>query len=604
MCGIIGYIGNKSALPILQQGLKRLEYRGYDSAGVAILQDGRFKVVKQPGKVEKLNALLDSMPIDGNLGLGHTRWATHGEVNEINAHPHWDCKQEIMVVHNGIIENYKLLRKELEDKGHKFLSQTDTEIIAHLIEEYYTHPLEEAVIKAISKLKGTYAFVVVSQQEPEKLVGARLLSPLILGLGKDGYYLASDPTALLDETRLVVYLDDGDVVVVKKDGFQILDFEGQPKRKASSEIQWDFSAPDKAGYSHFMLKEIYEQPEVVKRNITKYIEAEEISLSIDENILREVKHLWIVACGTAYHAGLISEYLIEGWAKIPVTVDTSSEFRYRNAVLEEDTLFICISQSGETADTLAALRLARKRGIKTLAVVNVEGSTIAREADTVIYTNAGPEIGVASTKAYIAQLFILQLLGLKLAQLKNTIDPKFYSSYLTEIQMVPLYLESCLANANQIQKIADEVYNAHNFLYLARGMNFPNALEGALKLKEISYIHAEGYPGGEMKHGPIALIEDSLPVVAILPQGRVREKMLSNLLEVKARHGRVIGIFTAGDQEVKENCDYSIEIPKVREELSTLLVPIPLQLLAYYIAVKRGCDVDQPRNLAKSVTVE
>lgn len=604
MCGIIGYVGNKSVLPILQQGLKRLEYRGYDSAGVAILENGQFKIVKQPGKVDELNTLLESMSIHGNLGLGHTRWATHGEVSKINAHPHWDCRQEVVVVHNGIIENYKHLREELEEKGHKFISQTDTEVIVHLIEEYYIQTLEEAVIQSLSRIKGTYAFVVASQREPEKLVGARLLSPLILGLGKEGYYLASDATALLDETRLVVYLDDGDLVVVKKDGFQILDFKGQPRSKTSSEIQWDFSTPDKAGYPHFMLKEIYEQPEVIKRNIAKYIGEGEINLRIDENILREVKHLWIVACGTAYHAGLVSEYLIEQWVKIPVTVDTSSEFRYREAVLEENTLFICISQSGETADTLAALRLAKKMGVKTLAVVNVEGATIAREADTVIYTNAGPEIGVASTKAYIAQLFILQLLGLKLAQLKNSIDTKFYERYVREIQMVPLYLESCLATACQIQKIADELYNAKNFLYLARGVNFPNALEGALKLKEISYIHAEGYPGGEMKHGPIALIEDGLPVVAILPQGKVRDKMLSNLLEVKARHGRVTGVFTAGDQEVKEVCDYSIEIPVVREELSTLLVPVPLQLLAYYVAVNRGCDVDRPRNLAKSVTVE
>lgn len=604
MCGIIGYIGKKSALPILQQGLKRLEYRGYDSAGIAVLENGKFKILKQPGKVDQLNSALKTYSITGNLGLGHTRWATHGEVSEQNAHPHWDCHKKIMIVHNGIIENYKPLREQLERKGHKFSSQTDTEVIAHLIEENYDGNLESAVIKVLPRLKGTYAFVVACEQEPGKLVGARLLSPLILGLGKDGYYLASDATALIDETRVVVYLDDGDLVVAEKEGFKILNFKGQPNNKPSTEIKWDFTSADKKGFPHFMLKEIFEQPEVIKRNIEKYMPQGEIDLGIEDSWLRDVKHLWIVACGTAYHASLISEYLIERWAKIPVSVDTSSEFRYRDVVVEEGTLFVCVSQSGETADTLAAMRLAKQKGVRTLAVINVEGSTIAREADRVIYTNAGPEIGVASTKAYIAQLFVLQLLGLKLGLLRGVIDGAFLGNYLEELHKAPLYLEAMLAKADNISKMAEILYTRTNFLYLGRGVNYPNALEGALKLKEISYLHAEGYPGGEMKHGPIALIEEGLPVVAILPKGKVRDKMFSNVLEVKARRGTIIGIFTSGDQEVSNLCDYKVELPAVSEEMSTLIVPVPLQLLAYYIAVKRGCDVDQPRNLAKSVTVE
>ena len=604
MCGIIGYVGKKSVLPILQQGLKRLEYRGYDSSGVAILENGRFKVVKQPGKVDKLNAMLNTQHLTGNLGLGHTRWATHGGVNEANAHPHWDCQRKIFVVHNGIIENYKSLREELKKRGHEFSSQTDTEVIAHLIEESYAGNLEAAVIEILPRLKGTYAFVAACESEPGKLVGARLLSPLILGLSDDGYFLASDATALIDETRVVVYLDDGDLVVAEKNGFKILDFQGQPKDKPSLEIKWDFTSADKQGYPHFMLKEINEQPEVIKRNIARYVTSGRIELGIEDSFLKQARHLWLVACGTAYHASLVAEYLVERWAKIPVTVDTSSEFRYRDVVMEEDTLFICVSQSGETADTLAAMRLAKEMGMRTLAIINVEGSTIAREADAVIYTNAGPEIGVASTKAYIAQLFILQLLGLKIGLVKNIIDEQYYNHYLEELYKAPLYLESMLANSRRIREIAEELWMKNNFLYLARGMNYPNALEGALKLKEISYIHAEGYPGGEMKHGPIALIEKELPVVAILPQGRVRDKMFSNILEVKAREGKIVGIYTSGDDEVKDVCDFGIELPPVCEELSTLIVPIPLQLLAYYIAVNRGCDVDQPRNLAKSVTVE
>ncbi|MDD5613582.1 MAG: glutamine--fructose-6-phosphate transaminase (isomerizing) [Candidatus Omnitrophica bacterium] len=604
MCGIIGYLGKKDALPILEKGLERLDYRGYDSAGVSVLDGGSFNTVKKPGRMDNLKEALKQTSMPGSLGLGHTRWATHGEVNEVNAHPHWDCRQEIALVHNGIIENYRPLKEMLIKQGHVFVSETDTEVIAHLIESYYEGDLEQAVLKALPQLQGSYALMVASKKEPDKIIAARMLSPLILGIAKDGYYLASDATALVDEAALVIYLEDGEVAVIRKQGFEIKDFKGLIKSKTTSALSWSGPAVDKKGFAHFMLKEIYEQPEVIKKNIEIYTEKDTVDFSIDQRFFQDIDRITIVACGTAYHAGLLAEYMIEEIAGIPVTVDTSSEFRYRNFVPEAKTLFVCISQSGETADTLAGLRLAKEFGFKTLAMVNVENSTIAREADKVIYTNAGPEIGVASTKAYLSQIIVLQLLALKLTHLYRKQLPGFYYRYFTELKKIPLYLEKILAEAPVIESLAEELQKASNFLYLGRGINYPNALEGALKLKEISYIHAEGYAGGEMKHGPIALIDKELPVIAISPAGRVRDKMLSNMLEVKARQGKIVGIITEGDSDLMQACYKTIPVPFAEEHLSTMLVPLPLQLLAYYIAAKKGCDVDKPRNLAKSVTVE
>jgi glutamine---fructose-6-phosphate transaminase (isomerizing) len=604
MCGIIGYLGKQNASSILEQGLERLEYRGYDSAGISILQNGEFLTVKNPGKVKALKDSLKLLDIQGGLGLGHTRWATHGEVNKLNAHPHLDCKEEIVVVHNGIIENYQNLKALLLKNGHIFKSDTDTEVIAHLIEEHYRGDLEEALKEVLPQLQGSYALIVASKKEPDKIIAARMLSPLLLGIAKDGYYLASDATAILGEAELVVYLDDGELAVVKENSFSIKDFFGNEKLKDSSALSQKTAISGKEGFSHFMLKEIYEQPEVVKNIIEKYTKKNSINLPLEDSLFEDIEQIIIVACGTAYHAGLIAEYLIEDIAKIPVSVDTSSEFRYRNPVLENSNLFIFISQSGETADTLASLRLAKARGLKTLSLVNVAGSTIARESDFAVDILAGPEIGVASTKAYLAQITILQLLTLKLAQLRSTIENESLKNYLQDLKKVPLYLEQIIAKKHNIENLAEELYRVPNFLYLARGLNYPNALEGALKLKEVSYIHAEGYPGGEMKHGPIALVEETLPVVVIAVAGAVRDKILSNMLEIKARRGKLIGITTEGDLEIEEACYKTIEIPKIREQLTVLLTPLPLQLLAYFIALKKGCDVDQPRNLAKSVTVE
>ena len=604
MCGIIGYLGKRDACSILEQGLERLEYRGYDSAGVSILHNGNFTTIKSPGKVEVLKNNLEPLNIHGGLGLGHTRWATHGEVNKLNAHPHLDCNEEIAIVHNGIIENYQTLKSALLKRGHLFKSDTDTEVIAHLLEEHYEGDLEKALQEVLPQLRGSYALIVASKKEPDKIIAARMLSPLLLGIGKDGYYLASDATALIGEAQFVIYLDDGEMAVVKEDSFSIKDFYGNERLKDPSNLNMTTSLANKEGFPHFMLKEINEQPEVVKNIIAHYIKENQVILPIKDNFFNDIDQIVIVACGSAYHAGLIAEYLIEDIAGIAVSVDTSSEFRYRNPVLEDKTLFIFISQSGETADTLASLRFAKEHNFKTLSLVNVEESTIARESDQVLYTIAGPEIGVASTKAYLAQIMALQLLALKLAQLRCVKDSKFLKNYILDLKKIPLYLEKMIAGKENIEKLALELCQSSNFLYLARGVNYPNALEGALKLKEISYIHAEGYPGGEMKHGPIALIEEQLPVVIISIAGKVRDKMLSNMLEIKARKGRIIGLITEEDLEAEAICYRSIKIPKINEFLTTLLVPLPLQLLAYFIALKKGCDIDKPRNLAKSVTVE
>lgn len=619
MCGIVGYIGNKEAQEILLKGLSRLEYRGYDSAGIAVVRGSKIELDKKRGKLKTLIDDLKGNPIKGVLGIGHTRWATHGVPNEINAHPHLDCKKKIAVVHNGIIENYQELKKSLAKEGHRFLSETDTEVIPHLIEKFYKGDLEAAVLKAIKLLKGTFAIAVIHKDEPDKLIGARADSPLIVGLGKGENFLASDAPAVIDYTKEVIFLENHEVVTLTRDGVTIKDFTGRKIHRKPSTIKWDISQAEKSGYAHFMLKEIFEQGDILAKIIDERVTRKGISfeeLRISEKALKGFKKFAIVACGTAYHAGLTGKYMLEELTRTPCWVDTSSEFRYRDPMVDKDTLVIIVSQSGETADSLAALREAKAKGATVLGICNVLGSSIAREASGVIYTHAGPEIAVASTKAYTAQLAIFYLLTLYLAKLKKAVPDSRYNYLLSELKKVPGLVNELLAEykpeyntleayAEGFRRYYHEKQNKSTFLYLARNINYPNALEGALKLKEISYISAEGYPAGEMKHGPIALIDENPWVVCIAVQSRTYEKMLSNIQEIKARGGIVIAIATEGDREIiHHNVNYLIEIPKVEELFSPLLVVIPLQLLAYYVAREFGYDIDQPRNLAKSVTVE
>ena len=619
MCGIIGYIGNRRAQDVILKGLSRLEYRGYDSAGVAILNHGGVDLIKRQGKLKILADELAKNPIDGKTGIGHTRWATHGIPNDRNAHPHTDCTGKIAVVHNGIIENYLELKNALLKDGHKFSSQTDTEVIPHLIEKYYKGDLEKAVARAIKLLKGSYAIAVLHKDSPDRIVGARLDSPLIVGIGKDENFIASDVPAVLDYTNSVLYLNNNEIVTITKSGVKVSDISGGVISKKPVTIKWDIKAAEKSGYPHFMLKEIFEQGDVLRKILEERTEGGDIAfgeLKITDAELKKIKYIAIVACGTAYHAGLTGKYMLEECAKIPVWVDTSSEFRYRNPIVGPDTLVIIVSQSGETADSLAALREAKKRGAKVLGICNVLGSSISREADGVIYTHAGPEIAVASTKAYTAQLGALYLFTLYLAKLRKTLSPAKLKDLLKELGRVPRLMDDLLgeykSEYNTIAAYAQEFkryylarHNKSYFLYLARNINFPNALEGALKLKEIAYISAEGYSAGEMKHGPIALIDENPWVVCIATQSKTYSKMLSNIQEIKARGGIIIAIATEGDKEILHNkVNYMLEIPKVEEMFSPLLVVIPLQLLAYYVAKEFGYDIDQPRNLAKSVTVE
>ncbi|MDP3732442.1 MAG: glutamine--fructose-6-phosphate transaminase (isomerizing) [Candidatus Omnitrophota bacterium] len=613
MCGIIGYIGEREAQPILLNGLKRLEYRGYDSCGIVTYLEAKdsLSLRKLPGKVKDLEKLLVNKPLTGHLGIAHCRWATHGAPNQVNAHPHSDCKGEIALVHNGIIENHAKLKTELIKEGHKFSSQTDTEVIVHLVEKFYRNsiPLEEAVRKALAKLEGSFAIAVVSQKEPRKLVGARLGSPLIVGLGKNENFLASDAPAILDATKEVIFLDDKELVILSKDGFRVMDFAGKTINKDSVHLNWDIDQAQKQGYKHFMLKEINEQPKIMEGLLSAAIQkgTDKIAfedLQIPEDELKNKKNITIVACGTAYHAGLCGKYILEEICKVPVSVDVSSEFRYRDPLVTKDTLVIAISQSGETADTLAAVREAKKKDALTLAICNVLGSTLVRECSGVIYTRAGPEIGVASTKAYTAQLVILYLLALYLAGLKQTLSKDEIGKFLGALKGCSQLQKKVLGDQGIIKRIARRHSHLGSFLFLGRNINYPLALEGALKLKEISYIPAEGYAAGEMKHGPIALIDEYRAVVCIAPESRVYEKMVSNIQEIRCRRGKIIAIASEGDDEMKELTKEVIYIPAVNEFLSPLIVALPLQLLAYHIAVKRGCDVDQPRNLAKSVTVE
>jgi glutamine---fructose-6-phosphate transaminase (isomerizing) len=608
MCGIIGYIGTRGATPLLLEGLKRMEYRGYDSAGVAVMNGSGVETRKAAGKISQLECALATRPVEGDLGIGHTRWATHGVPNERNAHPHVDCKGDIAVVHNGIIENSGTLRKGLEARGHEFASETDTEVIAHLIEEAFDGNLEDAVIEALWQIEGTYGIAVVSGKDRNKIVAARKGSPLLLGLGDGEYYVASDVSAILAQTREVVYLDDGDVAVLTRDGYTILNQRAQQLERGVSKIDWDLDQIERGGFDHFMLKEIFEQPATIENCMRGRLLPDQGTsklggLNMSDEELLKFDNILITACGTSWHSALIGEHMLESLARIPVEVEYASELRYRNPIVSEKTLCIVISQSGETADTLAAMREAKSRGARTYGIVNVVGSTIARESDGGIYVHAGPEIGVASTKAFTSQVIALLLFTLKLARLRNLsmVDGK---EIIEEMKALPAKIQDVLDRAPEIEKIAEAFKNAQNFLYLGRGYSFPTALEGALKLKEISYIHAEGYPAAEMKHGPIALIDEKMPVVFVTPHDSVFDKVVSNVQEVKARGGRVIAITTRDEDALEGKLDYEFRIPETKDMLTPVLASVPLQLLAYYIAVKRGANVDQPRNLAKSVTVE
>jgi len=608
MCGIVGYIGKKQAVPILIEGLKKLEYRGYDSAGIAVISDKQLIIQKIAGRVAKLETLVSETKIDSTVGIAHTRWATHGEPSDANAHPHTDCKGNIAVVHNGIIENYTSIRKYLTKKGHKFRTETDTEVIAHLIEEHYDGDLLRAVRIALSEVEGTYGVAIVSIDHPEELICARNGSPLVIGDGGDEYFVASDAAPIVPYTRHVIYLEDGEIACFKDGGFTISTLEAQEIKPKISEISWTLGQIEKGGFAHFMLKEIFEQPLTLRNAIRGRLNWAEGTARLDgldrhKKELENVDRIIITACGTAWHAGLIGEYMIEEMARVPVEVEYASEFRYRSPVVDSNTILYAISQSGETADTLAALREAKRRGATTLGICNVVGSTIARETDGGVYIHAGPEIGVASTKTFSSQIMVLSLISLLMGRMR-TISVEKGRQIIEAIRRIPEQVEQILKLDKRIQEIAKDFYRKRNFLFLGRGYNFPVALEGALKLKEISYIHAEGYPAAEMKHGLIALIDRNMPVVFVAIRDSVFEKVVSNIEEVKSRKGIVIAITTEGDKEIESRINYCIPIPKTIDILTPLLTVVPLQLLAYHIAVMRECDVDKPRNLAKSVTVE
>ena len=624
MCGIVGYVGKKRVVPVIIDGLRRLEYRGYDSAGIAVAGNGDgLQIRRAEGKLRNLEEAIRLKPLDGTYGIGHTRWATHGRPTEENAHPHRDCTGKIVVVHNGIIENYLSLKRKLIEEGHKFTTETDTEVMAHLVEKYFLKTgnghrpsLEEAVRKAVKELTGVFALAVIAIDEPNKIIAARNGPPAVIGLGKDEYFVASDVPAILYHTRDLFFLGDGDLAVITQEGVQLTDFDGKPVSRQVQHVTWDPIMAEKGGFKHFMLKEIYEQPRSVRDTTLGRVSQETGHVFLDEMEISETefkaaKKINIAACGTSWHAGQAGKFMIERLARIPVEVDYASEWRYRDPIVEKDTITLVISQSGETADTIAAQREAKARGSKTLAICNVVGSMITREAAGTIYTHAGPEIGVASTKAFTGQLTALYLFSLYLAQVRGTMTADQAKDAVQELTHLPGKLEHILTHDELCEELAKTYVRAQDFLFLGRGIHYPIALEGALKLKEISYIHAEGYPAGERKHGPNALIDENLPVVIIAtrdpknPLSVVRyEKTLSNLKEVKARSGKVIAVATEGDQEIHDGADHVIYVPQAPEELSPILEIVPLQLLAYHIAVRRGCDVDQPRNLAKSVTVE
>ena len=611
MCGIVGYIGARNALPIVVEALKRLEYRGYDSSGCALINEGSLQVYKKQGKIIELErALPEPSKCEGNIAIAHTRWATHGEPNEINAHPHTDCHGRLAIVHNGIIENYKLLREQLTELGHRFVSNTDTEVIVHLIEQFLTSEacLEDAVREAMKRVEGTYGLVVLSQDEPDKLIAVRKGSPLIIGINDHEHFITSDVSAIIIHTKRVIYLQDGELCIVRSDGFEITTLDRTRVKPQISVVDWDISAIEKGEFKHFMLKEIFEQPLTIGNGYRGRINeamgtARLGGLNLPSFELRKIKQIHLIACGTSYHAALIGKYIIEDMARIPVHAEYASEYRYRNPIIPEDTLVFVISQSGETADTLAAMREAKAKGARVLGITNVVGSTVARESDGGTYIHAGSEIGVASTKAFTSQVTILTLLAVFLGRM-NHLSAIQGMEYIRELERIPDKVGKILEQNDRIRDIASSIMNSDHSLYLGRGVNYPVALEGALKLKEISYIHAEGYPAAEMKHGPIALIDENMPVVAIATNDPLYDKIYSNLQEVRARKARLITIASEGDIELEKISEHVIHIPDTLTNLQPLLTVIPLQLLAYHVADLRGFDVDQPRNLAKSVTVE
>ena len=608
MCGIVGYVGPKQASPILIEGLRRMEYRGYDSAGVAVINGKGLEVEKSAGKLSVLADRLRVAAPTGTVGVGHTRWATHGAPTTPNAHPHLDQSGRIAVIHNGIIENAPTIRKALEKRGHTFRSQTDTEVLAHLIGAYYDGNLEQAVAAALWDVEGAYGIAVISADEPDMLVAARNGSPLLLGVGEDEYFVASDASAILEHTRSVVYLDDGEIAVLTRGGYRVRNLTDTHVEKPVSQIEWDLATIERGGYAHFMLKEIFEQPESLTDTMRGHLLEEEGSarlagLNLTDEQFKRINRVIITACGTSWHAGLIGEYMIEEMARIPCEVEYASEFRYRNPIVDQRTLVIAISQSGETADTLAAVREAKRRGARRIGLVNVVGSTIAREVQGGLFLRAGPEIGVASTKAFSCQVVALAMVALKMARLRS-LSVLQGRQLIEALKALPDQIGALLERAPEVERLADRFFSAHNALYLGRGVNFPVALEGALKLKEISYIHAEGYPAAEMKHGPIALIDENMPVVFIAPRDAVHAKIASNVEEVRARGGKVIAIVTEGDVEIARLGEAVFTIPATHDLLTPILASVPLQLFAYYVAVRRGCNIDQPRNLAKSVTVE
>jgi glucosamine--fructose-6-phosphate aminotransferase (isomerizing) len=626
MCGIVGYVGSKRVVPVIIDGLRRLEYRGYDSAGIAVAGNGHgLQIRRAEGKLRNLEEAIRLKPLDGTYGIGHTRWATHGRPTEENAHPHRDCTGKIVVVHNGIIENYLQLKKQLVEEGHKFSTETDTEIIAHLLERYMKQSvngnghgisLEEALRKSVKLMTGVFAIAAISVDEPNKIVAARNGPPAVIGLGKDEYFVASDVPAILYHTRDLFFLADGDLAVITPQGVKLTDFDGNSLERQVQHVTWDPIMAEKGGFKHFMLKEIFEQPRAVRDTTLGRVSLDSGKVFLDEMDITEAefraaRKVNIAACGTSWHAGQAGKFMIERLARVPVEVDYASEWRYRDPIVEKDAITMLITQSGETADTIAALREARAKGSKTLGICNVVGSMVTREANGTIYTHAGPEIGVASTKAFTAQLTALFLFALHLAEVRGAVNPEEAKKLISDLQRIPAKLETLLAREEDTEELAKEYHRAQDFLFLGRGIHYPIALEGALKLKEISYIHAEGYPAGEMKHGPNALIDEDLPVVIIAtkddndPDSVLRhDKTLSNLKEVKARSGVVIAVATEGDEDIKEAADHVLFVPAAPELLLPILEIVPLQLLAYHIAVRRGCDVDQPRNLAKSVTVE
>lgn len=608
MCGIVGYIGDKNATDILLEGLSKLEYRGYDSAGMAVIKDGNIQVEKHKGRLSVLEESLKDKDMVGNLGIGHTRWATHGEPSDVNSHPHLNNDHSIAVVHNGIIENYLVLREELMEKGYEFISETDTEVIPCLIDYYYDGDLVEAVKKAVSRLEGAYALGIIHKDHPDMLIAVRKDSPLVVGVGEGENFIASDIPAILNHTRKVYLIENNEMAVLTKDSVEIMKTDGTVVNKEIYNVEWDVEAAEKGGYAHFMLKEIHEQPKAVKDTLSPRVDKDGMvnikDLNLDEEYIKRINKVYMVACGTAYHAGLIGKAFIEKFAKIPVVADIASEFRYANPFIDENTLMIVVSQSGETADTLAALRLAKEKKARVLAVTNVVGSSIARESDYVFYTWAGPEIAVASTKAYTTQIIGLALISLDIALKRGTVDEEKVKEIVEEIKKLSDKIDMVLKNEEEIKNMAKEIYTSKDLFYIGRGLDYYLALEGSLKIKEISYIHSEAMAAGELKHGTLALIDKNTPVIAIATQDSLYDKMLSNIKEVKARGAYVIGVAKENNKEIEKIVDKVVYIPEVMDELATPVAVVPLQMLAYYVALNRGCDIDKPRNLAKSVTVE